>query len=222
MEKLEDFRCRRQSDHSSRDLYGDRHPARCFLIHRHRRLSLAGPHARRVADHLSYLGYAVVVLAAYARPGFYWSCQAAENCPLDLTTVGAQEDLLSAVNLKRKGVESDSEIFRKLVQKDVSSRVRTLDMTSTLPLARLRKWLIATAGLIAMTLILLYNPNFGGKFQRAIGRALMPGANIAAVTDVEVTILAPEKTLLLPSKASLRFLIAVTAKERTVLRFGRI
>ena len=95
---------------------------------------------------------------------------------------------------REEGVESDSEIFRKLVQKDVSSRVRTLDMTSTLPLARLRKWLIATAGLIALTLILLYNPNFGGKFQRAIGRALMPGANIAAVTGAEVTILAPGET----------------------------
>ena len=30
---------------------------------------------------LSYLGYAVVVLAAYTAPGFYWSCQAAENSP---------------------------------------------------------------------------------------------------------------------------------------------
>ena len=88
-------------------------------------------------------------------------------------------------------------------------------MTSTLPLARLRKWLIATAGLIAMTLILLYNPNFGGKFQRAIGRALMPGANIAAVTDVEVTILAPgENVTVTPKSEPLRFLIAVTAKEK--------
>ncbi|MEK9632496.1 MAG: hypothetical protein VW622_01540, partial [Opitutae bacterium] len=88
-------------------------------------------------------------------------------------------------------------------------------MTSTLPLARLRKWLIATAGLIALTLILLYNPNFGGKFQRAIGRALMPGANIAAVTDVEVTILAPgENVTVTPKSEPLRFLIAVTGKEK--------
>ena len=43
----------------------------------------------------------------------------------------------------------------------------------------------------------------------------MPGANIAAVTDVEVTILAPgENVTVTPKSEPLRFLIAVTAKEK--------
>ena len=83
---------------------------------------------------------------------------------IEQTAPELREDLLSAVELAREeGVESDSEIFRKLVQKGVSSRVRTLDMTSTLPLARLRKWLIATAGLIALTLDLALQPQFWRK-----------------------------------------------------------
>ncbi|MBT3636055.1 MAG: hypothetical protein HN531_03880 [Opitutae bacterium] len=166
----------------------------------------------------SYLGYAIVAIAVWrtcARlliqlPSRRKLARLIEQAAPDL-----REDLLSAVELARgDGVETDSEVFRKLVQKNVSSKVKTLDMTSTLPLAHLRKWLSATAGLIVLTLILLYNPNFGVKFQRAIGRALMPGANIAAVTDVEVTILAPgEDVTVTPKSEPLRFLIAVAGKE---------
>ena len=105
---------------------------------------------------LSYLGYAVVVLAVWrtcARLLLELPSRRKLARLIEQTAPELREDLLSAVELGREeGVESDSEIFRKLVQKDVSSRVRTLDMTSTLPLARLRKWLIATAGLIALTL----------------------------------------------------------------------
>ena len=167
----------------------------------------------------SFLGYATVVIAVWrtcARlliqlPSRRKLARLIEQAAPDL-----KEDLLSAVELARgDGMETDSEIFRKLVQKDVSSRVETLDMTSTLPLARLRRWLIATAGLIALTLVLLYNPDFGGKFQRAIGRALLPGANIAAVTDVEVRILAPgEDVTVTPKSEPLRFLVAVSGKEK--------
>jgi hypothetical protein len=167
----------------------------------------------------SYLGYTIVVISVWrtcARLLIQLPSRRKLARLIEQTAPELKEDLLSAVELaKGDGMESDSEIFRKLVQKDVSSRVKTLDMTSTLPLARLRRWLIATAGLIVLTLGLLYNPDFGGKFQRAIGRALLPGANIAAVTDLEVTILAPsEKVTVTPKSEPLRFLVAVTGKEK--------
>ncbi|SVD76038.1 uncharacterized protein METZ01_LOCUS428892, partial [marine metagenome] len=144
---------------------------------------------------LSYSGYAIVVIAVWrtcARLLIQLPSRRKLARLIEQTAPDLREDLLSAVELgKEDGVERDSEIFRNLVQQDVSSRVKTLDMSSALPLARLRKWLTATAGLIVLTLILLYNPDFGVKFQRAIGRAFLPGANIAAVTDLEVRILAP-------------------------------
>ena len=219
-QKLEDFRCRRRNLIILRGI--------CTAI-----VTLLGVFSSiAIADYLtqarmpdelrtalSYLGYAIVVIAVWrtcARlliqlPSRRKLARLIEQAAPDL-----REDLLSAVELARgDGMESDSEIFRKLVQKDVSSRVKTLDMTSTLPLARLRRWLVATAGLIALTLILLYNPEFGSKFQRAIGRALLPGANIAAVTDIEVTILAPgEDVTVTPKSEPLRFLIAVAGKEK--------
>ena len=168
---------------------------------------------------LSYSGYAIVIVAVWRTcvrlmielPNRRKLARLIEQAAPEL-----REDLLSAVELGREdGMERDSEIFRKLVQQDVSSRVKSLDMTSTLPLTRLRRWLQATAGLIALTLILLYNPDFGGKFQRAIGRALLPGANIAAVTDIEVTILTPgEEIKVTPKSEPLRFLVAVSGKNK--------
>ena len=143
--------------------------------------------------------------------------QSQKTRPLDRANrAGTQGRSSSAVELAREeGVESDSEIFRKLVQKDAFFSSQDARHDKHPALGSIAKWLIATAGLIALTLILLYNPNFGGKFQRAIGRALMPGANIAAVTDVEVTILAPgENVTVTPKSEPLRFLIAVTAKEK--------
>ena len=168
---------------------------------------------------LSYSGYAIVVIAVWrtcARLLIQLPSRRKLARLIEQTAPDLREDLLSAVELgKEDGVERDSEIFRNLVQQDVSSRVKTLDMSSALPLARLRKWLTATAGLIALTLILLYNPDFGVKFQRAIGRALLPGANIAAVTDLEVRILAPGEDLAVtPKSEPLRFLIAVSGKEK--------
>ena len=111
---------------------------------------------------LSYSGYAIVVVAVWRTcvrlmielPSRRKLARLIEQAAPEL-----KEDLLSAVELGREdGMERDSEIFRKLVQQDVSSRVKSLDMTSTLPLTRLRRWLQATAGLIALTLLLLYNP----------------------------------------------------------------
>ena len=168
---------------------------------------------------LSYLGYAIVVIAVWrtcARLLLHLPSRRKLARLIEQAAPDLREDLLSAVELaKGDGVETDSEVFRKLVQQNVSSKVKTLDMTSTLPLAHLRKWLNATVGLIVLTLILLYNPNFGGSFQRAIGRALLPGANIAAVTDVKVTILAPgEDVTITPKSEPLRFLVSVAGKEK--------
>ena len=167
---------------------------------------------------LSYLGYTVVVIAVWrtcARLLIELPSRRKLARLIEQSAPELKEDLLSAVELgKEEGMERDSEIFRNLVQKNVSSRVKTLDMTSALPLARLRKWIAATAGLIVTTLILLYNPDFGLKFQRAIGRALLPGANIASVTDLEVRILAPGENLTVtPKSEPLRFLIELSGQE---------
>ncbi|MBT4666217.1 MAG: hypothetical protein HOB63_06845, partial [Opitutae bacterium] len=175
---------------------------------------------------LSYIGYGVVVFAVWrtcARLLIHLPSRRHLARLIEQTAPDLREDLLSAVELGRDdGAELDSEVFRNLVQKDVSSRVKDLDMSNALPLTRLRRWLQATAALIVFTFVLLNIPDFGGQFQQLMGRALLPGANIAPLTDIEVAILAPniEKTIT-PKSEPLRFLVEVKGKDKDQT-FGRV
>ena len=85
---------------------------------------------------LSYVGYAVVVLAVWrtcARLLLELPSRRKLARLIEQTAPELREDLLSAVELAREeGVESDSEIFRKLVQKTLSSQDARHDKHSAL------------------------------------------------------------------------------------------
>ena len=72
----------------------------------------------------------------------------------------------------------------------------------------------------ALIIGLLTIPEFGMQFQRLFGRALLPGANIAPVTDLQATILAPlDSTRMTPRNEPLRFLVEIDGEREDL---GRI
>ena len=167
---------------------------------------------------LSVVGWGVVIFAVWrtcARLLIHLPNRKKLARLVEQTSPELREDLLSAVELgSDKGSELDSEIFRNLVQQDVSKRVEGLDMTTALPLTRLRRWLEATGTLLALVFLLLFVPDFGDDLRKLFGRALLPGANIAPVTDVQVEILAPKREVTItPKNEPLRFLVALSTKN---------
>ena len=173
---------------------------------------------------ISYCGYLVVFLAIWktcARLLLDLPGQRQMARLIEQTSPEFHEDLLSAVELGGEEARiADSEAFRNLVQKDVASRIKDLDVTQILPIARLRRWLFSTAGLVALIIGLLTIPEFGMQFQRLFGRALLPGANIAPVTDLQATILAPlDSTRMTPRNEPLRFLVEIDGEREDL---GRI
>ncbi|MGE4550893.1 MAG: hypothetical protein AAEJ57_05845, partial [Opitutales bacterium] len=100
---------------------------------------------------LTLIGYAVVLYSVWrtcARLLIHLPNRRQLARLVEQTAPELREDLLSAVELgSDEGSVLDSEIFRKLVQRDVSQRVEGLDMTTALPLKRLERWLQATVAL---------------------------------------------------------------------------
>ncbi|MFP6901887.1 MAG: hypothetical protein VCA36_13150, partial [Opitutales bacterium] len=167
---------------------------------------------------LSIAGWAVVIFAVWrtcARLLIHLPSRRQLARLVEQIAPELREDLLSAVELgSDKGSELDSEVFRKLLQQDVSKRVEGLDMTTALPLTRLRRWLEATGTLLALAFLLLFVPDFGEDLRQLMGRALLPGANIAPVTDVQVEILAPKREVTItPKSEPLQFLVALSSEN---------
>ena len=119
---------------------------------------------------ISYCGYLVVFFAIWktcARLLLDLPGQRQMARLIEQTSPEFHEDLLSAVELGGEEARiADSEAFRNLVQKDVASRIKDLDVTQILPIARLRRWLFSTAGLVALIIGLLTIPEFGMQFQQ--------------------------------------------------------
>ncbi|MEC8044303.1 MAG: hypothetical protein VX130_06910, partial [Verrucomicrobiota bacterium] len=142
---------------------------------------------------------------------------------LEKSSPELKEDLLSAVELgmNNQGTE-DSEIFRKLVQKQASSKASNIDVKSILPIGRLKNWLMGTLALIMLTLALLQIPDFGSDLRLLMQRAMIPGANLPPITNFEVSILAPDENVTrTPSNEPLRFVTVVKVK-REGIRFEEI
>ncbi len=134
---------------------------------------------------------------------------------LEQSSPDLKEDLLSAVELGMGNQSSsDSDVFRKLLQKQASTKVSELDIKNILPLGTLKYWLRGTAGLIAITFALLQIPDFGSALKLLMQRAIFPGSNLPPVSFYEVRILAPdEKVTRTPGNEPLRFLISIKTKK---------
>ena len=172
---------------------------------------------------LSILGYAFVIWAVWktsARMLVHLPSHRELARLLEQIKPEMKQDILSAVELGSQGGEiNDSLIFRKLVQEKVSGQVHELDIISLLPISLLpftmvKRWIQASLVLLLFSFGLFSYTDFGPKLQRLMGRALLPGANIAPVTNVEVTLLIPdENTTITPKNEPLRFLALVNGKE---------
>ena len=167
---------------------------------------------------LSILGYAFVIWAVWktsARMLVHLPSHRELARLLEQIKPEMKQDILSAVELGSQGGEiNDSLIFRKLVQEKVSGQVHELDIISLLPFTMVKRWIQASLVLLLFSFGLFSYTDFGPKLQRLMGRALLPGANIAPVTNVEVTLLIPdENTTITPKNEPLRFLALVNGKE---------
>ncbi|MBT3470577.1 MAG: hypothetical protein HN467_14765 [Opitutae bacterium] len=127
---------------------------------------------------------------------------------------GLREDLLSAIELgsERSSDNFDSEVFRNLLQKDVANRIKTLDIDRTLPIGLIAKWLRGSIALAIVFLGLFFIPDFGKNFGTAIGRTMF-GANIARVSGINITILAPDSNKIVPFGESVRVRISLTGDK---------
>jgi len=102
-----------------------------------------------------------------------------------------REDLLSAVELGEAQPEAvfDSEQFRALVQSDVAARMEKLDMEQLLPAQLLRRYVFIAAG-IGVACVVAFTLT-GFQFGTLMMRALLPMANFARVSKVQVKIVEP-------------------------------
>ena len=102
-----------------------------------------------------------------------------------------REDLLSAVELGDESGDTvyDSDQFRALLQASVASRMEAIDMDRLLPVQLIRRSIALLAGIAAVCLLAFALTGF--QFGTLMIRALLPMANLARVSKVQVHILEP-------------------------------
>jgi hypothetical protein len=102
-----------------------------------------------------------------------------------------REDLLSAVELgeTQAGEVRDSDQFRALVQADVAHRMEGMDMERLLPVNLVRRYI--GLGIAAAIICIVAFVLSGMQFGTLMLRALVPGANLARVSRVQVRIVTP-------------------------------
>lgn len=104
---------------------------------------------------------------------------------------GLRENLLAAVELSTDGSSEvhDSPVFRWLVQDRVARQIESVRVGSLLPPRLVRPWLLTAALVLAICGTLLYQSDL--PYRQLMTRAVLPGANIARVSQIQVTILEP-------------------------------
>jgi hypothetical protein len=102
-----------------------------------------------------------------------------------------REDLLSAVELGDPSGDAvyDSEQFRALLQANVASRMEAINMDRLLPVQLVRRSIAVLAGLTAACLLAFALTGF--QFGTLMIRAILPMANLARVSKVQVHIVEP-------------------------------
>ena len=120
-----------------------------------------------------------------------------------------RENLLSAVELATDNPDSvrDSPVFRSLLQGKVAEQMTQVRIGRLLPFRLLGKWLLAAVIVGLGIAALLKGPD--ARFRTLALRAILPGANIARVSRIQVEILQPSPASLTVAKDET---IAVIAK----------
>jgi hypothetical protein len=114
-----------------------------------------------------------------------------------------REKLLAAVELAADDPASlhDSPMFRGLLQGEVAAKLGRVQPSAVLPFRLAAKWVLAATVVMVLALLLVAAPN--PRFRQLAARAMLPMANLARVSRVQVTILQPTPhSLLLPQDES--------------------
>ncbi|MEJ7592523.1 MAG: hypothetical protein WKF77_13305 [Planctomycetaceae bacterium] len=122
-----------------------------------------------------------------------------------------REHLLSAVELATDDPASlhDSPVFRSLLQGKVAEQMGRIRVSHLLPVKLVAKWILTAIVVVAVTLLLLTSGD--ARFRQLAARAMLPGANIARVSRVNVEILQPTPhSLLLAEDETIAIVVEVT------------
>ncbi len=102
-----------------------------------------------------------------------------------------REDLVSAVELGAPNSDAryDSEVFRRLLQQDVASKMESVKVERLLPPGLIGRWVRFACLVLTLCVGLMLIP--GLEFGNMLTRALIPMANVDRVSNVRVKLVAP-------------------------------
>ncbi len=102
-----------------------------------------------------------------------------------------RENLLSAVELATDNPDSlhDSPVFRGLLQGRVAGKMGRIQVSKILPLRLVAKWMAAALVVASLVAVLLLAGD--SRILQLAARALMPGANIARISRIQVDVISP-------------------------------
>ncbi len=158
-----------------------------------------------------YLPVLVVVWMTCVRKMMHLPAKEEIASQVELSEPQLRENLLSAVELATDdpSVLHDSPVFRGLLQGKVAEQMGRIQVPRLLPVKLVAKWLLAAFVIVAVAAVLLLSRD--GRFRQLAARAIMPGANIARVSRVNVEILQPTPhSLLLAEDETVAIVVEVS------------
>ncbi len=130
---------------------------------------------------------------------------------MELSEPLLRENLLSAVELATDDPDSihDSPVFRGLLQGNVAQQMGHVQVSKLLPVKLVAKWALAAVALAAVVGSLLVSGDT--RYRQLALRAMVPGANIARVSRIQVKILQPTPhSLMLAEDETIAVVVEVT------------
>lgn len=133
---------------------------------------------------------------------------------IELAEPALRENLLSAVELAAEDPTAihDSPVFRSLLQGSVAQQMSRVRVAQLLPVQLIASWIVAAVLVAAVVFGLL---TFGDtRFRQLAVRAVLPGANIARVSRIHVSVLEPTPhSLTMPEEETVAIVVDVTGGE---------
>jgi hypothetical protein len=130
---------------------------------------------------------------------------------VEMTEPQLRENLLSAVELATDDPSSlhDSPVFRSLLQGKVAEQMTRIEVPALLPLKLVSRWMAVAGVVVAIAAVLLLSSNH--RYLQLAARAILPGANIARVSRVNVEILQPTpRSLMMAEDETVAVVASVT------------
>ncbi|WP_442505377.1 hypothetical protein SH528x_004163 [Novipirellula sp. SH528] len=108
---------------------------------------------------------------------------------LETTAPRVRDDLLSAVELGDPRFANGSIELQNRLQQSVGRRLQKIDVTGLLPIAMIRKWLVAGSVVLLVCVLLTLIPSL--QFGRRMARAMLPMASIERASEIKIRIVEP-------------------------------